>query len=368
MTLPKIGTIDRYIFFQTLMGVAVAAGGVCLAIIMVDVVEQLRNIQGVPGTSTMTALRFTLMRTPGILELALPFAVLVGSIVTFMNLARSSEIVAMKASGISTWRFLSPVAALAALVGIFAVIVLGPSAARLNLAYETQLAEITSVAQSTSADGAKTTLWMRDVGPQRYYTISATRRVGDRFEGVTFLNFDATDGAMIERLDASSAVRTKSAWVLNNVVVNRIGLVPSLETTRTLPITEVRAEDTNKGSELTARAMPIWELPGAARRAAAAGGSPQRYWLQFHRKLALPLALLSMAMIAAVLSLSSERFGKRALMAASAISAGLLVYFVNDISGALATAGYAPTWMAAWCPPLAALFIALATVSYREDG
>ncbi|NJR20157.1 MAG: LptF/LptG family permease [Hyphomonadaceae bacterium] len=49
------------------------------------------------------------MRTPSILEQALPFAVLVGSIVTFMRLSRSSEVVAMRASGISTWRFISPV-------------------------------------------------------------------------------------------------------------------------------------------------------------------------------------------------------------------------------------------------------------------
>jgi lipopolysaccharide export system permease protein len=75
-----------------------------------------------------------------------------------------------------------------------------------------------------------------------------------------------------------------------------------------------------------------------------------------------------MAMIAAVLSLSSNRSGGRALMTAAAIVAGLLIYFVNDLSGALATTGLAPSWVAAWSPPLAALFIAMATVSFREDG
>jgi lipopolysaccharide export system permease protein len=55
-------------------------------------------------------------------------------------------------------------------------------------------------------------------------------------------------------------------------------------------------------------------------------------------------------------------------MTAAAIGAGLVIYFVNDLSGALATTGLAPSWVAAWSPPLAALFIAMATVSFREDG
>ncbi|MCZ8208472.1 MAG: LptF/LptG family permease, partial [Aquidulcibacter sp.] len=157
-----ISRLDLYIFRLTLFGILVAAGGVCLSIILVDIVEQLRNVSGVANANTLTALRFTLMRTPGILELALPFAVLVGSIVTFMRLARSSEIVAMRASGVSTWRFLSPVAVLAALVGLFAIFILGPSAARLNLAYETQLQALSAVATTKTGEGGRTMMWIKD--------------------------------------------------------------------------------------------------------------------------------------------------------------------------------------------------------------
>ncbi|NJR20158.1 MAG: hypothetical protein HC777_00715 [Hyphomonadaceae bacterium] len=47
---------DRYIFFQTLVGVCVAAGAACLAIILVDLVEQLRNVADIPGGGTQLAL------------------------------------------------------------------------------------------------------------------------------------------------------------------------------------------------------------------------------------------------------------------------------------------------------------------------
>ncbi len=192
--------LDRYIFTQTLAGVLVAAAGVCLSIILVDIVEQLRKVAGLADATTMTALRFTLMRTPGILELALPFAVLVGSIVTFMRFARSSQIVALRASGVSTWRFLSPVAALAALMGLFAVGILSPSAARLNLAYETQLQALSAISATKIGAGDKTVLWLRDRNAQHFFTIRASAaESGGQFNNVTLFMFDQKDGKFLAR-------------------------------------------------------------------------------------------------------------------------------------------------------------------------
>ena len=51
-----INRLDLYIFRLTLFGILVAAGGVCLSIILVDIVEQLRNVSGVANANTFTAL------------------------------------------------------------------------------------------------------------------------------------------------------------------------------------------------------------------------------------------------------------------------------------------------------------------------
>lgn len=362
------GRLDRYIFWQTFFGVLVAAGAVCLAIVLVDIVEQLRNVAALPGAGTGTALRFTLMRTPAILEQALPFAVLVGSIVTFMRLSRSSEVVAMRASGISTWRFLSPVAALAVFFGIFTALILGPGASRLNAAYEAQSAALTANVSVSDGTGKGNSIWTRDRGPQQYYTINYLKAQQGQYESVTLYTFDIKDSSFVARFDAKAATRDTKAWTLFDVTETRVGLAPIFYPKTALPLSQVAIRTPGANADNAARAIPVWELPGAAQSAALSGGSPQRYWLQFHRKLSLPITLLAMAMIAAVLSLSTNRSGGRALMTAAAIAAGLVIYFVNDLSGALATAGLAPSWVAAWSPPLAALFIAMATVSFREDG
>jgi lipopolysaccharide export system permease protein len=362
------GRLNRYIFWQTLFGVLVAAGAVCLAIILVDVVEQLRNVAGVPGAGTITALRFTLMRTPAILEQALPFAVLVGSIVTFMRLSRSSEVVAMRASGVSTWRFISPVAFLAALIGVFTALLLGPAASRLNADYEVQQQALLGGTSIVSGAGDGKSVWRRDRGTDRHFTINYQGSNGEIYQAVTIFSFSLTDSLFLSRFDAKTARRDQDAWTLYDVTESKIGLPPSYVPEVRLKLNPAAVQATLATSDGSAKAIPVWALPSAARSAALSGGSPQRYWLQFHRKLALPITLLAMAMIAAVLSLSTNRAGGRALMTAAAIGAGLVIYFVNDLSGALATSGYAPSWIAAWAPPLTALFIAMATVSFREDG
>lgn len=359
---------DKYIFVQTLAGVAVAAGAACLAIILVDLVEQLRNVADIPGGGTGLALIFTLMRTPSILEQALPFAVLVGAIVTFMRLSRSSEVVAMRASGISTWRILSPVAVLAALIGILTALVLGPVASRLNASYENQQQALLGATSTQSGIGENKMTWRRDRGPNAHYTISYRTRDTQYYRDVTLYTFSLTDAAFLARYDAKTAQRQADAWVLNDVIESRVGTQPRISTQLKLDLSKDAQPTTDQSNERSARATPVWALPAAAYAAAQNGGSPQRYWLQFHRKISQPVTLLAMAMIAAVLSLSTNRVGGRAIMVAAAIASGLVIYFVNDLSGALATSGYAPSWVAAWAPPLTALFIAMATVSFREDG
>ena len=56
----------------------------------------------------MEALRLTLLKTPMLVEQTLPFVVLAGAMMAVIGLNRSSELVAMRAAGVSAWRFLAP--------------------------------------------------------------------------------------------------------------------------------------------------------------------------------------------------------------------------------------------------------------------
>ncbi len=60
--------------------------------------------------------RLTLMKAPAVLLVLLPFVFLFGVLAAYVSLNRRSELIAMRAAGISAWRFILP-AAVAAFVG-----------------------------------------------------------------------------------------------------------------------------------------------------------------------------------------------------------------------------------------------------------
>src|SRR3546814_9753081 len=72
-----------------------------------------------------------LLRLPSLIQTVLPICVLFGAIAAFWRLTRSRELVVARASGVSVWQFLAPALALALLVGIFKVVLIGPVASSL---------------------------------------------------------------------------------------------------------------------------------------------------------------------------------------------------------------------------------------------
>jgi lipopolysaccharide export system permease protein len=363
------GHLSRYIFARALTGVAIAAGAVALAVVLVDLVEQTRAVSAVPGGSTGLALQLVLMRLPGIMEQAVPFAVLVGTVMTFLSLSRASEIIAMRAAGVSAWHFLTPPAVLAFLIGLFVVLGMGPAAAVLNDRY-TDIRDRLETSRAAEGPGAGTSLvWraMQVEGGAVVVSGTADPVNPQSITGATFSIIPTDASAQDRRIDAARAtLGTDGVWQLADAVETRPGFrsVPY----PVLQLTTIDAEQARAGGLRDPRDLPVWELPLTAARAQAAGSSPGRYWLRFHRQLALPVTLVAMAVIAALLSLGVARLGGQARLTALALTAGLGVFFATDAAAALATAGLVPPWAGAWAVPVVALLVAVAAVSYREDG
>ena len=86
---------------------------------MIDMIELLRLSRRATDLSIATLLWMALLRLPAFTEILLAFAVLVGSIGALLSLNRKSELIVMRAGGMSVWQFLRP--------GIVVALVLGCS-------------------------------------------------------------------------------------------------------------------------------------------------------------------------------------------------------------------------------------------------
>src|SRR5689334_8519394 len=126
-----VGRIQKYVFRECLTALMLTLGVIILAIVLVDVVEQMRTIGHRTQITILTAFSLTMMKTPGLIMETLPFAMLIGSILCFTQLSRRSEIPAIRAAGVSAWRFLGPAMVLALGLGVLMVTVIDPLATRL---------------------------------------------------------------------------------------------------------------------------------------------------------------------------------------------------------------------------------------------
>src|SRR5690606_11898629 len=109
----------------------IALIGVLACILLIDLVEQMRDVGTRTEISILEALRLTLLKTPMLMEQTLPFIVLAGTMMAVIGLNRSSELVAMRAAGVSAWRFLAPAVFVGAALGLLSITMLNSLGARL---------------------------------------------------------------------------------------------------------------------------------------------------------------------------------------------------------------------------------------------
>jgi lipopolysaccharide export system permease protein len=114
--------------------------------------------------------------------------------------------------------------------------------------------------------------------------------------------------------------------------------------------------------------VSFWRLWSEIARTEQAGFSAAAYRLQLEQLLAQPLLYAAMSVLAAAFSLRLFRLGGLAALAGSGVALGFIVFFFNQICGALGRSGAVPPFAAAWAPPLLALLSGLALLCYTEDG
>lgn len=337
---------------------------------LIDIIEQLRRFSD-QGIGIGQAAQLAAMSVPESLYRILPLIVILSAIALFLGLARSSELVVVRAAGRSGLRFLvTPVMVALALGGV-AVTVLNPIVAATSKEYDllwSRLARGTESALSISAEG----LWLRQGSPEGQTVIHARRASGDgtQLYIATFLTFDST-GLADRRIEAAEARLTQGNWVLTEAKI--------WDLTAPNPEASARIEDEAViPSDLTADAIrdsfgdpsviPVWDLPGYIAGLERAGFSARSHRVWFQMELAQPLLLAAMVLVAAGFTMRHARFGKTGTMVLFALLGGFAIFFLRNFAQVLGENGQIPILMAAWVPPLAAVFLATGLLLHLEDG
>jgi lipopolysaccharide export system permease protein len=337
----------------------------------IDLMEQLRRLDGDDATLG-DGLRLAALNLPGALYQILPLIVILATLALFLALARSSELVVIRAAGRGALRALLAPVATASALGVAALLLVNPIVAATQGVYEREMAQFrTGIASvlSVSEEG----VWLRQGDESGQTVIRAARSSLDGtvlFEA-TFIAFDAA-GTPIERVDAARAELSDGAWTLEDAKRWPLGDSDNPERDSravafaTIPST--LTENQIRDSFGVPSSIPIFQLPAFIAQLDAAGFSAltHRVWLQM--ELANPVMLAAMVMIGAAFTMRHARGGGGGKLVLLALLLGFGVFFLRSFAQTLGENGQLPVVLAAWSPPVAAVLLAVGLILQKEDG
>ena len=124
-------------------------------LLLVDTIDQLRRFSDA-DIGLARAGRFALLNVPESLYRILPLILVMGAIVNFLGLARSSELVVVRAAGRSGLRFLLTPLLVAILLGVVTIALFNPLVAATSKRYDAERAALEFAAAAASVPGAVT--------------------------------------------------------------------------------------------------------------------------------------------------------------------------------------------------------------------
>jgi lipopolysaccharide export system permease protein len=337
-----------------------------------DMIELLRRAATHPEATFGLVSEIEALRLPYLMLQVLPFAVLLGGMLAFWRLTRSSELIVARAAGVSAWEFLTgPVICALFLGGIATAGITPASSAMFARAEDMANRFLSSGGGPLQLAGGQ--LWLRqaDSGliPHGVAIIHA-REVKVQHEMlaarvVTVFRLDAAD-RLLSRVEATRAVLRNGDWVLQDAqTVHPDGLPQSSHQER---IPTDLTVDRVQESFASPDTLSVWELPGFVRLLDRSGFSSVRHRLHFEALLALPLLCATMSLVGAGFSMRPARRGGVARMIGSGVAAGFALFMISKLAEEFGQSGAMPVMLAAWAPAAAGMMLAVALLLHMEDG
>jgi lipopolysaccharide export system permease protein len=354
----KTGALGLSAYLTRIMLVRTAAAAAALMALLqlIDLLERTSDILARGGV--LQIFRYMALRLPFLFQEVAPFAVLAGAIFTFSQLARNSELVVMRITGLSLFQIFRRTLPVAIAVAALDLVVADQVTPRAEQALATWWA-----ASAPGAHKAQTPRWFR-IDNDVVMVKSATPS-GEAMQGVSIYERDPQD-ALTRRMTAATATREKDGWRLRDATVTDLGQARA-------DIMTVGAIDwqtslsPNDVARLFSTAYQI--TSGTALRSLFGKGpvdkSPSEFQTRLYRTVAEAAAPIIMLLLALPTALGHARSNRTAPVIFG-LGCGLLYLVTDGLLTAMGQVGTLPPLVAAWGAPVGFAAGAVSILLYAE--
>jgi lipopolysaccharide export system permease protein len=347
-----------------------ALGVIMGLIFLFDVIELMRRTATHAEIGFSVILEMALFKLPQMVQLILPFAVMIGAMACFWTMTRSRELVVTRSVGVSAWEILAPIMVVVMGIGVVNVVAFNPLAATLYKRYERLQDDMLLRNSGSPLVVGESGLWLREThgGQQFVVHANAVRQEGYdlRLREVS-VYVAGPEEQFIFGIEAALGELDNGFFHLTKVRVLRPGRpvesIPSYDLATQLTLAKIQD---NFASPET---ISFWELPEFIAFFESAGFSANRQKLYFQTLLSSPLLLISMVLVAAVFSLKPDlRSGGILTRLIGGVVSGFVFYFFSKVVYALGLSATLPVVLAAWTPATVTGLVGLAALFHLEDG
>ncbi len=333
-----------------------------LILATLDLLGESGKILAAPGNGDAELWQYVALRLPVLISRFLPFAVLLGTLIAFVGLNQHSEVVAMKAAGLSAHQILAPliIASLFIAAALFAFneTVVVKSGRTVTAWSDNDYRPIPPDSRMLS------NVWILDGEDLVRAGLVLGRAPAIRAERV--LIYDRDNNVLQRVISADRAApRPGGGWRLEGVriydanmnVARRVPRLDALAGVTPAELTLAKVDPTQLNYSTLKQRISQLEDAGRPADEARAG---------LAHKIAGPLSTLLMPLLAAVAAFGLARSGQVLMRAALGMALGFAYFVADNFSLAMGNAGAYPPMVAAWAPFVLFLLIG-ETVLVRSE-
>lgn len=327
-----------------------------------DLLSESGKILAYAGNGDAQIWRYLSLRIPQIISSFLPFSVLLGTILTLSQLNQNSEVIALKASGLSAHQVLAP------------LILTGFAVALISFSFNDRIVSraTATLAQWKKVDygplpidrGDRTNVWVRD--GNHLVEVARIRGRGEQVQLAGITVYQREGGRLDSIVTASRGWRQGQGWRIADAerfdvasgTITKLGTVAIAGGVRPDQFTLAHVDA--DGLSFGALRAAIAELRSAGRPTKALEGS---LW----HKLSGPLSAVLMPLLGAVAAFGLARSGKLFVRAVIGMALGFLYFVADNFALAMGNLGAYPPFLAAWAPFLLFLMIGEAVLLRTEE-
>ena len=334
-----------------------------LVLMMLDLLSNSGKILAVAGNGQEEILSYAGLRIPQLIESFLPYSVLLATIITLVALNQHSEVISMKAAGLSAHQVLAPLLLTAGVISIFSFVfneaVVTRSTATLK-AWEA--VEFGPIPQDSNV---RANVYLSD-GEDILQAANLTG-AGDQIEMSDVTWFDRSPtGRLISQARAATATYAAPGWQLEDATVFDVNAAQSSKV-ESVTVGLTLAPDQIDLDSVDPDTQTFFELSSSIDAYEAAGRRSTEMRVKWWHKISGPLSSVLMPLLGAVAAFGLARSGQLFIRAIIGMGLGFAYFVIDNAALAMGSFGGYPPFLAAWAPFLLFLLVGEAVLVKTEE-